>query len=82
MILGKPIIYTIPKGVTMFENFEPGISCKPNDPISLFEAITKMINLSHEARFNMASKSYDYVSKNFLYSNLANILVDVIKELD
>ena len=46
MILGKPIIYTVPKGVRMFENFEPGISCKPNDPISLFEAITKNIRKS------------------------------------
>jgi len=79
MMSAKPIIYSIGSGNDPVGDAKCGVSCEPENPKAVVQAIIKLIEMPEESRLAMGMAGRDYVQKHHDYSVLARDYLKAIQ---
>lgn len=78
MMSARPVIHAVEAGNDPVAESGCGISCPPEDPAALADAVRRMMNLSAAERNALGQRGKDYVMRYHDYSVLARRLLEVL----
>lgn len=78
MMAGKPIIHSVEAANDLVAEANCGISVPAEDPVSIADAIRKLISISVSERDRLGKNGKDFVIKNHDYKILAKKFIDAI----
>ncbi len=78
MMSGKPVIHAVDAGNDLVAESGCGISCPPEDPRALADAVVEMINLEPAEREAMGRRGKDHIMRHYTYADLASRFLEVV----
>ena len=82
MMAAKPVIHAVEAGNDPVAESGCGISCRPEDPQAIADAVKKLMRRSPEEKLAMGQQGKDYILQHHDYSILASRLLDVLNGKD
>jgi glycosyltransferase involved in cell wall biosynthesis len=79
MMAQKPIIHAVEAGNDIVKEANAGISCQPENPQEIVNAIIKLQNMSSEELNILGKNGKNYILKHHTYNVLAQQFLDILK---